>query len=285
SSFAQRLFHRRGSCWFHTDNLGFWCMLSAIDSDTCAQAATTYRNEDVIRVIKFRQYFQSYCTLTFDHFRMIKRRNESSAFLLCEGNCMSLTFIERITREYNFDIFTTKHSHLVDLLLWCNRRHVDCSVKVQRAARESHALCMVTRACTYHPAFALCGIKAVYKIVRAPDFVRANNLQVFTFQINLRAEFLRQLAMILKRCFQDYGLQYRVGAFNVDGCSFCCHILFRIKRKNQRFRIRNASGSHIVHLADGPGRSDDDQLIMLASTSCFSGRSLRTAAPACHNSL
>ena len=134
---------------------------------------------------------------------MIKGWNEHHVVEFGEFQCMCLAFIERIADQHNFNVVSSEHFHLVDLLFRRDGRHVDHTTNIKVFTGERNTLRMITSTGADDATLALLIAQALNQIKSSPDFIGTYHLKVFAFHVNFSLKLLRQLSVILQRRFYD----------------------------------------------------------------------------------
>src|SRR5690606_14943620 len=115
---------------------------------------------------------------------MVEGRYEAHITFSGKGNGVRLAFVERVADQHDIDGALAEHFYLVDLLLWCDRRHVYRAADTQVTTGKRKSLCMIAGTRANYAATTFFFRKTLDKVIGASQFVRPNDLQVLPFQVD-----------------------------------------------------------------------------------------------------
>ena len=101
----------------------------------------------------------------------------------------------------------TEQPHLLHFLRRRGGRHENSPLHLHFAARVCYALRVVARACTHDPAREGFGCEACHFVIGSADFVRADSLQIFAFEVNIRPVLFRKMCIKKYRCVVNHPAQ------------------------------------------------------------------------------
>src|SRR5690606_30264251 len=192
------------------------------------QPSAADRHEYIINVCERFDDFYGYRTLSLNNPGVVEWGYEDHIMLSGNGNRVVLAFVERVSDEDNFNSPVSEHLRLVDLLLWCDHRHINSSADTQVATGKGKALRVITGTGAHHSLKAFLFGKALDKVIGTSQFVRPHHLQVFPLQVDLGAILFRKFFMRLQRRVQHNVSEHFEGSVDVDGIRFfASHLTLR----------------------------------------------------------
>ena len=180
--------------------------------------------------------------------------------------------IEGVSGESDLYPFFAKHSGLSDLLFRGNDGHEHDALHLQLPAAVGESLGVVACAGADDPFFQVFLGEGAHHVIGSPEFVGADDLEIFPLQPNLAVVFPGEPVIVLQGRARDHLTKAFRGFLEIE-CDLCplyhgAHFTSSRSLPVRGEANRRGSGFDVVFIY-----------------AWFSGRRLRTVLPACHISL
>jgi hypothetical protein len=185
---GQRGHHRRGTGRLDTQHRRVRRPLGQVGGDACDTAAAAHRDHHQVRlIVELSKHFDGDGALAGDGAQVVIRRYQGGTGAFDVGQRrLSCEIVGRPPHD-QLDEVPAVITDSVKLLFGRLGGHIDTAMHTQRPARICKALRVVTGRRAHHPCGHLLIGQLHQQVVGPAQLVGAHRLQVFAFEVDLRA--------------------------------------------------------------------------------------------------